>query len=125
MITKKGMSMKHGSTIFLRAVVVLIGLFILAICVLVLPALIKSELVGDFDYGYIFLGLYVPAVPFFYALYQALRLLNYIDRNSAFSESSVNALKKIKYCALIVSGLFTLGMPYIFYVANKDDAPGL
>lgn len=120
-----GAVMKKGSTIILRGVVILIGLVVLAVCIFALPGVILSELAGDFDYGPIFAGLYVPAIPFFFALYQALKLLGYIDKNKAFSELSINALKKIKYCALIISGLFAVGMPYIFYVADRDDAPGV
>ncbi len=117
--------MKHGPIIILRATVIFIGLVVLALCMFVLPSGIKSELAGDFDYGAIFLGLYVPAIPFFFALHQALKLLSYIDMNKAFSELSVRALKNVKYCALAISGLFLASMPYIFYVADRDDAPGV
>lgn len=117
--------MKLGSTLFLKATIVLIGLVVLAICVFALPSGINSEIVGDFDYGFIFLGLYVPAVPFFFALYQALKLLGYVDKNQAFSDLSVTALRKIKYCAIVIGILFTMGMPYIFYLADQDDAPGV
>lgn len=117
--------MERGSTIFLRGVVVFIGLVVLGLCVVGLPLLIKAELAGDFDYGFIFAGLYVPAVPFFFALHQSLKLLGNIDKNAAFSASSVTAFRNIKYCALIISGLFALGMPYVFYVADRDDAPGV
>jgi hypothetical protein len=54
-----------------------------------------------------------------------MKLLNHIDRNQAFSESSIASFRTIKYCALVISGLFAGGMPYIFYVADKDDAPGV
>ncbi|MDM5326781.1 helix-turn-helix domain-containing protein [Neobacillus sp. CF12] len=40
--------------------------------------------------------MYVSAIPFYFALYQAFTLLSYIDKNKAFSEISVKALKKIK-----------------------------
>lgn len=118
--------MERGSTVFLRGVVILIGLLVLGLCAIGLPMLIKSELTtSDFDYGWIFVGLYVPATPFFFALYQALKLLDYIDKNQAFSELSVQAFRSIKYCALTISGLFAAGMPYVFYVADRDDAPGV
>lgn len=119
--------MKRSSTIVLKGVVILIGLIVLAICVFALPRLTGSELAAgaDFDYGPIFLGMYVPAIPFFYGLYQALRLLSFIDRDKAFTRSSVSALRNIKYCAYIISGLYAAGMPYIFYVADRDDAPGV
>lgn len=117
--------MERGSTFILRAVITVIGLIVLAICLFALPAGISSELAGDFDYGWIFAGLYIAAIPFFFALYQALKLLNYIDKNKSFTLQSVNALKNIKFCGLAISALFTLGMPYIFYVADRDDAPGV
>ena len=117
--------MKRGSTNILRTVIFLIGLLVLAICIFGLPRLIAAETEGDFDYGPIFVGLYVPAIPFFYALYQALKLLGFIDHNKAFSRASVKTLRNIKYCAVIISGLFIAGMPYIFYVADRDDAPGV
>jgi hypothetical protein len=116
--------MKQGSTLFLRGVIVVMAAVVLGICLIGLPMLIQTEFTGDFDYGPIFIGLYVPAIPFFIALYQAIKLLHYIDTNTAFSDLSITALKKIKYCALTISGLFTVGMPYIFYVADRDDAPG-
>ncbi|HLL61282.1 MAG TPA: DUF2975 domain-containing protein [Candidatus Nitrosocosmicus sp.] len=115
--------MKLDSTLFSRIVITLIGLAVLALCVFLLPAGISSDNTGM--YRWILLGLYVPAIPFFYALYQTLKLLNYIDHNKVFSEESVNALMNIKYCAILISGLFAAGMPYIFYVADKDDAPGV
>ena len=117
--------MKKGSTFFLKGVIFFIGIAVLILCVFVLPRGIRAEMSGDFDYGFIFLGMYVTAIPFFIGLYQAFKLLNYIDKNEAFSESSITALKYIKYCAGTISGLYALGMPYIFYVADRDDAPGV
>jgi hypothetical protein len=115
--------MKRGSTLLLRAVIIFIGFLVLALCLYGIPRVIGSIDLGGYDP--ILLGLYVPAIPFFIALYQALKLLGYIDKNKAFSQTSVNALKNIKYCALIISALFTAGMPYIFTIADKDDAPGV
>jgi hypothetical protein len=115
--------MKVGSTFFLKGVVIFLGLFILSLCIFVLPVGIRSENVGG--YLPIILGMYVAAVPFFFALYQTLKLLSFIDMGSAFSDLSVIALTKIKYCAITISVMFGLGMPYIFVVADKDDAPGV
>ncbi|MBO1915489.1 DUF2975 domain-containing protein, partial [Microvirga sp. 3-52] len=67
----------------------------------------------------------VSVIPFFVALYQAFKLLSYIDKSQAFSDMSVVALKKIKYCALIISGLYAVILPFVFLVADLDDAPGL
>jgi hypothetical protein len=119
----KGIGMKRGSTIFLRGVIAAIAVIVLVLCVVALPAGIGSDNTGY--YRPILLGLYVPAIPFFFALYQSLKLLDLIDKNSAFTNAATDALKKIKYCALAISGLFMLGMPYIYYAADRDDAPGV
>ncbi|HJQ09027.1 MAG TPA: DUF2975 domain-containing protein [Candidatus Saccharimonadales bacterium] len=115
--------MKRGSTIFLKGVVILIGFIVLALCIFALPAGLRSDNTGY--YRPILLGLYVPVIPFFLALHQALNLLSYIDKNKAFSELSVKALGNIKYCAFTISALLAVGMPYIFYAADRDDAPGV
>jgi hypothetical protein len=115
--------MERGSTIFLRGVIFLIGLGVLVLCVFVLPAVISSERTGY--YRPILYGMYVPAIPFFIALYQALKLLGYIDKNKAFSPLSVKVLQNIKYCAIAIAALYTAGMPYIYIAAERDDAPGV
>lgn len=115
--------MQSGSTIILRGAVSLIALITLAMCVFALPAGIASDQT-DY-YRPILIGMYLPAVPFFLALYQTLKLLGYIDKNQAFSALSAKALMIIKYCALTITGLYAAGMPYIYYAAEEDDAPGV
>lgn len=119
--------MKKSSTIFLRIVIYLIGFAVAGLCVILIGVSIAGN-VGISGHPRLFLplivGMLAAAVPFFFALYQALLLLSYIDKNSAFSELSVKAIKKIKYSAGVISVLYALMMPYIIYVADKDDAPG-
>ena|SRR3989344_1059738 len=113
--------MKQGSTLLLRIVIYLIGLAVLGICIIIAGVSISGNA-----------GMYLPvvliagvaAIPFLYALYQGVLLLRYIDKNTAFSELSVKAIKNIKYCAFTISVLYAAAMPYIIYVADKDDAPG-
>lgn len=62
-------------------------------------------------------------MPFYYALYQTFHLLRSIDRNTAFSDISVKALKNIKICAIAISGLYVLGMPLFRLIARKLDPP--
>jgi MFS family permease len=114
---------KSGSTLFLRSVILLIGTAVLALCVFALPAGIMSDETGA--YRPILIGMYLPAVPFFIALFYAFKLLHYIDKNKVFSEASIKALQAIKYSAFVISALYAAGMPYIFTVAEMDDAPGV
>jgi hypothetical protein len=119
--------MKRGSTLFLRMAVFLIGTPVLALGIFGLTWLPKNP--ANPDYAHILypivIGMYVSAIPFFGALVQAFKLLSYIDKNEAFSELSVKALKNIKICALTISGLYVVILPFVFLVAELDDAPGL
>lgn len=115
--------MKKSSTVVLKATLLLIGIFMVVVCSVGIPHTIGSFSLDGYDP--ILLGLYIPVVPFFFALYQAKKLLDYIEQNNAFSIPSVKAFRTIKICAATISALFMLGLPYIFYVAEKDDAPGV
>ena len=106
---------------FLRVVICLIGLAVAGLCVILLGVSISGN-AGMFLP--LMLGMLVAAVPFFFALFQGLLLLSYIDKSSAFSELSVKAIRKVKYCAGVISVLYALMMPYIIYVSDKDDTPG-
>jgi hypothetical protein len=121
--------MKQGSTIFLKIAVFLIGTPVLALCIFGLPKLAKEAAESNSEFAYVLFGIlivmYVSAIPFFVALYQAFKLLSYIDKSKAFSEISVKALKNIKYCAITISGLYVVGMPFIYIFAELDDAPGV
>ena len=120
---------KRGSTIFLRATVLFIGLGVFALCIFALPSMWKGGSeefpAASNAFFLIMIGLYATAVPFFFALWQTLKLLNYIDRNIAFSDLSVKALKNIKYCAAVIAVLYIGGVPLLFPIADADDAPGL
>jgi len=116
-------------TLFLKIAVILMGLPVLALCIFLLPEIAEyfAELNPKLDFlQYPFLiGLYVTAIVFFVALFQTLKLLSYIDKNQAFSELSVKALKNIKYCAITISALYVVFMPLIYLMAEIDDAPGI
>jgi len=119
--------MKRGSTSFLKLAVFLLGIPVLTLGILGLTWLPTHAANPDYAemlYPIVTI-MYASAAPYFYALYQALRLLNYIDKNNAFSEDSVVALKWIKYCAITISCLYVIALPFVFFVADLDDAPGL
>jgi hypothetical protein len=111
--------MKRCSTIFLKLAVILIGIPVLALCIFWVPGF------ANYLHYPILTGVYATAITFFFAIYQALKLLSYIDKNKAFSELSVKALKNIKYCANTISIIYAGLVPFLFPIANADDAPGL
>ncbi|MBR3118841.1 MAG: DUF2975 domain-containing protein [Oceanobacillus sp.] len=119
--------MKHGSTLFLKLALFLIGTPVLALSIFGVYWLVNNPANPEYDHILypIIIGMYVSVIPFFFALYQAFKLLSYIDKNQAFSKLSVVALKKIKWCAITISGLYVLIIPFVYIVAELDDAPGL
>ena len=66
---------------------------------------------------------YLASVPFFVALYQALKVLGYIGHNKAFSQATVKALRTIKFCALAIIGFVVVGELFIM-LGNSDDRAG-
>ncbi len=121
--------MKRGSTVFLKFVLCVMALGALAIAIFAVPQIPRGGAPAHSHiiyFAYLFMGgLYVSAIPFLIALLQAWKLLTYIDTNTAFSENSVTALKIIKYCAIVISILFTTGIPFLFQAAQIEDAPAL
>ncbi|MEK7016057.1 MULTISPECIES: DUF2975 domain-containing protein [Bacillus] len=121
--------MKQGSTLFLKTAIILIGIPVLALCIFLVPNIgnYAAELYPDIAYikYLILINLYATVVPFYFALYQAFKLVSFIDKGNAFSKLSVRALKKIKNCAVTISILYVVGMPLFYLVAERDDAPGI
>lgn len=113
-------------TLFLKIAVFIIGIPVLALCVWVVPRVALNTVEHSPILTIVALiGVYATAIAYFVALFTTIKLLSYIDQNIAFSELSVKALIKIKYCAIIISSVYVVGMPLIYYAAEVDDAPGL
>ncbi|MEH7378032.1 MULTISPECIES: DUF2975 domain-containing protein [Bacillaceae] len=121
--------MKRGTTLFLKIADILIGIPVLALCIFLVPEIgnVVAKLLPEFAYIKYLVSIvfYASAIPFYFALYQAFKLLRYIDKNKAFSQISVIALKKIKNCAITISILHVLVLPFFYLFAEKDDAPGV
>src|SRR3954469_14765390 len=120
--------MKRGSTIFLQAVIVLLGIGVLALL------LWEPQVEGRNVHATLFeiyfkdpflAYIYLAFVPFFVCLYQAFRIVGYARRNEIFFQHSVRALRIIKYCAL-TTAIFILGaVVYLFiFIRAKDDIAG-
>ncbi|WP_242289353.1 DUF2975 domain-containing protein [Bacillus cereus group sp. BfR-BA-01319] len=121
--------MKQGSTLFLKTAIILIGIPVFALCIFLIPNIgnYAAELYPDIAYikYLILINLYATVIPFYFALYQAFKLVSYIDKGNAFSKLSVRALKKIKQCAVTISVLYVIGMPLFYLIAERDGAPGI
>jgi len=119
--------MKRSSTIFLQVVIVLIGIGALALL------LWEPQIEGvnahatNFEIYFKdpFLALvYIGSIPFFVALYQAIKVLGYAGQNKIFSQAAVQALRTIKYCALAIIGFVVVDEIIIMLTHGNDDAAG-
>lgn len=119
--------MKKGSTLFLKFVICLIAIGAL-VWLIWFPQLegraANLDLLSIYTDPLIIYA-YLGSIPFFVALYQAVKLLGQIDDSQVFSQASVNAVRKIKYCAIIISGFIVLGILYIRVSVTDDDPAGV
>lgn len=114
-------------TFFLKLAVILLGIAVLALCIFVLPWIADDAIryYPKLVYMPILIGMYGATIPFYYALFQAFKILSYIDNNNAFSDLAVNSLKKIKYSATIIGVIYGAEMPLFYIIGERDDAPGI
>jgi hypothetical protein len=120
--------MKRASTAFLQGVIVLVGIGALALMLWEphVEGRNANATLFQIYFNDPFLAYaYIASIPFFVALYQALKVLGDIARDEVFSQRSVRAVRIIKYCALAVAGFVMGGEAYLFIVQRgKEDIAG-
>lgn len=120
------MTWKKGSTVFLKGVIILIGILVLGMCLIGFPMMASRDAAKHPDSAYLqywfLVYVFVLCLPFYIALYQAFKLLSFIDINRAFSKQSIRALKYIKYCAMILGALILFGIitAIALFYGNED-----
>lgn len=120
------MTSKRGSTLFLRAVIILIAIIVLAGMIWFPQTEGRAanlDLIRIYADPLIIYG-YIASLPFFIALYQAFKLLGYVDNNQVFSQPAVTAVRNVKFCAVTIGGFIVLGILIIRLFANGDDPAG-
>jgi hypothetical protein len=120
--------MQRIATIFLQAVVVLIGIGALAF-MLGEPHLEgRNAHATPFEIYFKdpFLAYaYIASIPFFVALYQAFKVLGYAGRDQVFSQAAVKALRTIKYCAIAIVGFVAVSVVFMPFSDPDDRPPGV
>lgn len=116
-------TLEKGSTLFLRAVLLLFSLVAISVCALLWYLILTSESLGD--YRPILIGATFTTFPFLYIFYQSNRLLRFIERNQSLTKGAVKALQHITFSSFVISGMYLFGAPFIYTVAERDDAPGV
>ena len=117
--------MKKISTIFLQAVIVLIGVIALAILIYFPSTEGRAknlDLFSIYFNSFILYG-YATSIAFFAGLYKTFKLLGYIGQNKVFTSDSVQCLKSIKYCAFVLGVLIIIAGLYIKLFHSKEDDP--
>ena len=124
------MNVKQGSTTFLKVIIFLIGIAMLALCIYWLPEITirdaKTHPGVDYSLYPFLVCAYGFCITFSVMLYQAFKLLTYIERNNAFSELSLKSLKVIKKCTFAVIFFIVLGILSLMVLSKVtgDDAAG-
>ncbi len=117
--------MKRGSTLFLKVVLCLIAIGVFA-GMIWFPQTegraVNLDLLSIYSDPFI-IYIYIGSIPFFVGLYQAFKLLNFIDKNKAFSKGAVNTLKNMKLASLALIGFIVLALLYIRFAVGADEDP--
>src|SRR6185436_6212526 len=118
--------MKRGSTLFLKVVLLLIAIGVLA-WLLWFPQTegraANLDLISIYTDPFIIFG-FIASIPFFVGLYQAFKLLNLIEANKAFSQAAVNTLRNMKFASLGLIGFIAGAVLYIRFFVHGDDPAG-
>lgn len=115
-------------TIFLRAIIVLLGLGALAFMFWEPRIEGRNRHAALFDIYFKdpFLAYaYAASIPFFTALYQAFALLGRIGKDNATLRTTVKSLRTIKACALAMIGFAAVGECFIIAGDSEDRAGGV
>ncbi|QOR64772.1 DUF2975 domain-containing protein [Cytobacillus suaedae] len=106
--------MKWVNTYLLKVSIYLAALIVLLLCIFWIPWAAGQLSILNPEYAYmrypVQFGIYLTTIPFFTALYQANKLLVYIENNNAFSDLSIESLRMIKHCAISIVGLYAIGI---------------
>lgn len=123
----KDAPIQRTSTVFLKAVIILLGFGTLAF--LLWEPHVEGRNVNATVFEMYFKDpflayVYVASIPFFAALYQAFTLLGYIGKNNVFSPKSVRALRTIKYCGVAIIGFTAAPEAYLLIARPDEDIAG-
>jgi cytochrome bd-type quinol oxidase subunit 2 len=117
--------MRRGSTAFLQAVIVLVGMGALAFLIWEpnVEGVNKHATLAQKYLDPFVVYVYVASIPFFVGLYQGIRVLGYAGRNRVISQDGVKALRTIKYCAVAVIAFVAVSVLFMIG-GDRDDRPG-
>lgn len=122
--------MNRSSTLFLRLVISLFAIAALVICGVGVPHMVADEVSRHPDGAGVPYAImacaYILCIPFFTALFQGFRVLNFIDRDKTFSAATASSLRLIRNCAVIIGASFLAGIVtlHILSAGTGEDPAG-
>lgn len=119
--------MKKLSVQFLKLSIVLIMIPVIALMIYGLIWLPVNPVNPRYAYMIypVLAGFYLASVPVIYAAVRLFQLLTHVGKDTLTQEVKGEMLRKLKKAAAAAGAVFLLIMPFIFMIADEDDAPGL
>ncbi len=120
--------MKKGSILFLQAVIMCIGFGALTL-LLWEPHLegrnVNATVFEVYFHDPFLAYVYGASIAFFVALYQVFKWLGLVRRNEVSSNATLQVLRTIRYCALVLI-IFMVGAELYFFLfqRGKEDIAG-
>lgn len=117
------MNLNRSSTTFLKVIIFLAGISVLALCIFLVPEMadFTENLypnIASIKY-LVFIVMYGAAVPFTLLFIRLSIFYSILTRTQRSRQYTVKALKNIKHCAVTISGLYVLGLPLFHFIAKK------
>jgi hypothetical protein len=119
-------TMKSSSAFFLQLLIVLVGIVTLGLMLWEPHLEGRNAHATTFEIYFKdpFLAyVYVGSIPFFVALRRAFGLFGHVRRTGAFSPVTLNALRAIKRCALVLIGFVAGAVVFILVFGDGEDRP--
>ncbi|MER2127853.1 DUF2975 domain-containing protein [Solibacillus sp. FSL H8-0523] len=102
--------MKRFSAMLLSTFLVGLGIIVILLCVFILPRLALETVTHSPEVAYFLFGLYATAVPFLYAIYETLHMIQIIEKQSITSKQLLQGFTRIKYCGIVIAALYIAGI---------------
>lgn len=118
--------MNRNSALFLQVVIVLVGLAVLTLMLWEPHLEGRNAHATTFEIYFKdpFLAyVYVGSIPFFVALGRAYGLCGHVKQTGGFSQMTVDALRAIKRCALVLIGFVAGAVVFILMFGDGEDRP--
>lgn len=111
--------MNKKNILFLKISLILIAVATFLLCIFWLPGLAERTAIANPEYAYlkypILIMVYITAIPFYTAFYNAYGILNNIKSGEVFTQKPVGSLKTIRNCAISELMIYIILSAFLFF----------